>query len=304
VHISLSKTNTLATDLMATALDMSLDDLIKNRGSRERVRGRGRVRRGRGPGRAPGGGRMPGPFRRGPLAVNPRPSPYAIAKASSKLWMSIHMLENLTCLNNPNTRVCDGSSCNVGNSLVQDFSSYPVHGVFAKELPSLNLRTGALNLISAPSVRRTRNFPWQHDLFEESLRAAGIPGIEIGTKLYVSNLDSGVTNEDIRELFAEIGDLKRYAVHYDKNGRQSSLATDFLHISGTSCSQSRRGGARGGRARGRGRGRGQGQGQGRGRGQVQGQGQGRGREKNQAVEMSVDELNDDLDNYHAGAKHI
>lgn len=48
------------------------------------------------------------------------------------------------------------------------------------------------------SVRRTRNFPWQHDLFEESLRAAGIPGIEIGTKLYVSNLDSGVTNEDIR----------------------------------------------------------------------------------------------------------
>ena len=67
---------------MATALDMSLDDLIKNRGSRERVRGRGRVRRGRGPGRAPGGGRMPGPFRRGPLAVNPRPSPYTIAKAS------------------------------------------------------------------------------------------------------------------------------------------------------------------------------------------------------------------------------
>ena len=39
----------------------------------------------------------------------------------------------------------------------------------------------------------------------------------------------------------------------------------LLHISGTSCSQSRRGGARGGRARGRGRGRGQGQGQGRGR---------------------------------------
>ena len=51
------------------------------------------------------------------------------------------------------------------------------------------------------SVRRTRNFPWQHDLFEESLRAAGIPGIEIGTKLYVSNLDSGVTNEDIRVWF-------------------------------------------------------------------------------------------------------
>ena len=97
---------------MATALDMSLDDLIKNRGSRERGRGRGRARRGRGPGRAssggPGrassGGRMPRAVRRGPLSVNARPSSYTIAKASSKLWMSIHMLENLICLNNPNTR--------------------------------------------------------------------------------------------------------------------------------------------------------------------------------------------------------
>ena len=48
------------------------------------------------------------------------------------------------------------------------------------------------------SIRRTRPFPWQHDLFEDSLRAAGIQGVEVGTKLYVSNLDHGVTNEDIR----------------------------------------------------------------------------------------------------------
>lgn len=89
---------------MATALDMSLDDLIKNRGSRERGRGRGRARRGRGPGRASSGGRFPRAVRRGPLAVNARPSSYTIAKASSKLWMPIHMLENLICLNNPNTR--------------------------------------------------------------------------------------------------------------------------------------------------------------------------------------------------------
>jgi len=84
------------------------------------------------------------------------------------------------------------------------------------------------------SIRRTRSFPWQNDLFEESLRAAGISGIEIGTRLYVSNLDYGVTNEDIRVqlkpyvfilsafcrgFFLKIGELKRYAVHYDKNGR-------------------------------------------------------------------------------------
>ncbi|KAF4356783.1 hypothetical protein F8388_000586, partial [Cannabis sativa] len=78
--------------------------------------------------------------------------------------------------------------------------------------------------IAKASSNLTKAFPWQHDLFEDSIRAAGITGIEIGTKLYVSNLDNGVTNEDIRELFSEIGDLKRYAVHYDKTGRPSGSA--------------------------------------------------------------------------------
>ncbi|XP_048327134.1 THO complex subunit 4D isoform X2 [Ziziphus jujuba] len=93
------------------------------------------------------------------------------------------------------------------------------------------IRRGPLTLNAQPSPymiakssRRVKSFPWRHDLFEDSLRAAGITQVEIGTKLYVSNLDNGVTNEDIRELFAEIGDLRRYAVHYDKNGRPSGSA--------------------------------------------------------------------------------
>ncbi|XP_052729619.1 THO complex subunit 4D isoform X3 [Vigna angularis] len=159
---------------MASSLDMSLDDRIKNRSNRGgRGRGgRGRAQSGRGlsgslnGGRMAGavngrrmtgagnGGRTSGAVRRGPLMVNTRPSSYAIAK----------------------------------------------------------------------SIRRTRPFPWQHDLFEDSLRAAGIQGVEVGTKLYVSNLDHGVTNEDIRELFSELGELKRYAVHYDKNGHPSGSA--------------------------------------------------------------------------------
>lgn len=61
-------------------------------------------------------------------------------------------------------------------------------------------------------------------MFEDSLRAAGIQGVEADTKLYVSNLDRGVTNEDIRELFSELGELKRYAVHYDKNGHPTGSA--------------------------------------------------------------------------------
>ena len=140
---------------MASSLDMSLDDRIKSsRSNRERGRGRGRARAhtSRGTVRNPGvGGRITGAARRG---LNTRPSSYAIAK----------------------------------------------------------------------SIRRTGPFPWQQDLFEDSIRAAGIQGVEVGTKLYISNLDHGVANEDIRELFSEIGDLKRCVVHYDKTGHPSGSA--------------------------------------------------------------------------------
>lgn len=72
--------------------------------------------------------------------------------------------------------------------------------------------------------------PWQNqnDLYEETLRAVGVSGVEVGTTVYITNLDQGVTNEDIRELYAEIGELKRYAIHYDKNGRPSVSSVFFL----------------------------------------------------------------------------
>jgi hypothetical protein len=61
------------------------------------------------------------------------------------------------------------------------------------------------------------------------------------------------------------------------------------------CSQSRRGGGgpRNGMRNGRGRGRAQGQGQ--------GQGRGRGRGKKQPAEKSVDDLDKELESYHAEA---
>ncbi|KAM3234753.1 THO complex subunit 4D [Capsicum annuum] len=94
-------------------------------------------------------------------------------------------------------------------------------------------RRGALGVNARPSAnriaknfRRTKNMPWQNGLLEDSLRAAGVlsSGLESGTKVYVSNLEVGVTNSDIRELFSEIGELIRYAIHYDKNGRPSGSA--------------------------------------------------------------------------------
>lgn len=48
------------------------------------------------------------------------------------------------------------------------------------------------------SFRRPKSFPWQRDLLEESLKAAGVTGFDSGARLNVSNLDAGVTNEDIR----------------------------------------------------------------------------------------------------------
>ncbi|XP_064964201.1 THO complex subunit 4D-like isoform X1 [Musa acuminata AAA Group] len=259
---------------MATSLDMSLDDLIKNRTGSQRGRGRGPGR-----GRGRGGsfrGRGMGMLHQGSLRVNSRPSPYKIAKSFS----------------------------------------------------------------------RTKDMIWRHDLFDDSMVAAGISGIETGTKLYISNLDYGVSNEDIRELFSEVGDLKRFAVHYDRTGRPSGSAevvytrrsdamaalkrynnvqldgkpmkievigtnlglpiTPRVNVLGGPNGRGKRTVVmttnRGGFQRGRGRGRGRGSSvRGIGRGSVRGIGRGRGSGRMQNVEKSADDLDKELDTYHAEA---
>ncbi|XP_066371395.1 THO complex subunit 4D-like [Miscanthus floridulus] len=79
----------------------------------------------------------------------------------------------------------------------------------------LGVNTRSSSFAIAKPFNKVKDFVWRHDLFEDSMVAAGFSGVESGTKLYISNLHYGVTREDIQELFSEMGHLKHCAVHYD-----------------------------------------------------------------------------------------
>lgn len=95
--------------------------------------------------------------------------------------------------------------------------------------PARRLPNRAGNRATPYGAAKAPESTWQHDMYTDqgaayAAQAGRASAIETGTKLYISNLDYGVSNEDIKELFVEVGDLKRYGVHYDRSGRSKGTA--------------------------------------------------------------------------------
>ncbi|OAY37838.1 THO complex subunit 4A [Manihot esculenta] len=201
--------------------------------------------------------------------------------------------------------------------------------------PARRLANRGANRAAPYTASKAPETTWQHDMFTDQGMAYGQAGrasaIETGTKLYISNLDYGVSNEDIKELFSEVGDLKRYSIHYDRSGRSKGTAevvfsrrTDALaavkrynnvqldgkpmkiEIVGTNIATpaappannvsfgNSNGVPRGGQGRGGTTGRPRGGG---GRGFGRGRGRGRGR----GEKVSAEDLDADLEKYHSEA---
>ncbi|XP_017042683.1 THO complex subunit 4 isoform X2 [Drosophila ficusphila] len=92
-------------------------------------------------------------------------------------------------------------------------------GVLKNRRPGV--ASGAVQKAKFP--RGDVNSAWKHDMYDGPKRGAAAGGSG-PTRLIVGNLDYGVSNTDIKELFNDFGPMKKAAVHYDRSGRSLGTA--------------------------------------------------------------------------------
>lgn len=92
-------------------------------------------------------------------------------------------------------------------------------------------RGGGLSQNRSAPYARPRDLPdkWEHDKFDGPARNGGAgarrsEGVSTGAHLQIANLDFGVTESDIKELFSEFGKLKKAIINYDSSGRSHGTA--------------------------------------------------------------------------------
>lgn len=91
---------------------------------------------------------------------------------------------------------------------------------------------------SGPVVfsRPTTNDQWKHDMFRGNRSSSTL--VKSGHKIQISNLDFGVNDEDINELFKEFGSISRAGVNYDRSGRSLGSA-EVVYVNKSSAIQAR-----------------------------------------------------------------
>ncbi|PIK54030.1 THO complex subunit 4 [Apostichopus japonicus] len=181
---------------MGDKIDQSLDDIIKQDRAGKRGRGRGRGGRGRGGGNRGGGfqtrnrgGRGGGgPVRRGRGSSRGRQTPY-----SRFVTMKVTMVVCSILSNKPDALA---------------LLKVTIH-------PQSSLTSGNMICIMTAKL--------EEEVLSVEVRGGG-GGQLLQGKLLVSNLDFGVSDADIQELFTDFGELVKAAVHYDRSGRSLGTA--------------------------------------------------------------------------------